>query len=96
MYCSEYLVVVQYGHQVTQSIPFSQKAQQDGQSEGRSRNHCCGRKASSITYAECVFAALVSHQAMRMRHFVICCLSGSTIIFPNYLINGKIFEKRSY
>ena len=28
---------------------------------------------------------------MRMRHIVICGLSGSTIFFPHYLINGTIF-----
>ena len=33
---------------------------------------------------------------MRMFHIVICGLSGSTIFFPRYLINGTIFEKKSY
>jgi len=28
---------------------------------------------------------------MRMRHIVICGLTGSTIFFPHYLINGTIF-----
>ena len=31
---------------------------------------------------------------MRMRRIVICGLSGSTIFFPRYLINGTIFEKK--
>jgi len=28
---------------------------------------------------------------MRMRHIVTCCLTGSKILFHNYLINGMIF-----
>jgi len=30
---------------------------------------------------------------MRMRHIDICDMLGSTIFFPHYLINGKIFGK---
>ena len=45
----------------------------------------------------CVFVALDIHHAMRIRHIVICGLSRSIIIFiPHYLINGAIFEKKSY
>ena len=40
-------------------------------------NHCCSGKAISIVYYECVFVALVIQCAMRMRHIVICSLSGS-------------------
>jgi hypothetical protein len=36
-------------------------------------------KAMSITYYECVFVYLVIWQAICMRHFAICCLSGCTI-----------------
>ena len=47
----------------------------------RSRNHCCRGKAISITYSECVSVALVIQQALRMRHIVICGLSGCTMFF---------------
>jgi hypothetical protein len=51
------------------------------QTEGRLRNDCCRGEAVSVTYSECVSVALVIHHARRMRHFVICCLSGCTIFF---------------
>jgi len=56
--------------------------------EVRSPNRGCGGKVTSITYSECAFVALFIRHAMRMRHIVICGLSGSTILFPHYLIKG--------
>jgi hypothetical protein len=41
-----------------------------------SKNFCRGNPVS-FTYSECVSAALVILQAMRMRHIFICGLSGS-------------------
>jgi hypothetical protein len=39
--------------------------------EERSLNHCCSGKAISITYSECVFVALGTQQAMRMRRIIL-------------------------
>jgi hypothetical protein len=43
------------------------------------------KKAISTTYSECIFVALIIQHAMRMRHVVICGLSGSTLFF--YIIS---------
>ena len=49
--------------------------------ESRSCDHCRRGKAIGITYSECVFVALVIQHVKRMRHIVICSLSGCTIFF---------------
>jgi hypothetical protein len=41
----------------------------------------CSGKAINFTYSEYVFVALVIQHAMSVIHFVICGLSGSTVLF---------------
>ena len=45
------------------------------------RNHCCLAETLNITYSECVSVALVIKHVKRMRHIVLCGLSGTTIFF---------------
>jgi hypothetical protein len=53
---------------------------------------CCSEKATSITYSECVSAALVIQYAMGMRHIVICGLSGCIIFFYVISDTERFFE----
>jgi hypothetical protein len=46
--------------------------------EAFSRNHCCSVE-NIITYSKCGSAAVGIQHAKRMRHIVVCGLSGSTI-----------------
>ena len=47
-----------------------------------------------ISHIQSVFVALGFQHAMCMQHIFICGLSNSTIIFPHYLINCMMFEKK--
>ena len=62
-------------------------------SEASSGNHCCSEKVISITYAEFVFVALVTHHAIRMYHIAIYGLPYSTI-FSRILVHAITFGKK--
>ena len=61
--------------------------------EARSYNHCCSRKAVSMTFWVCVCSR--SYTACNA-HAPYCHLRPYRLyhVFPNYLINGTIFEKK--
>jgi len=62
--------------------------------EALSYNHCCTGKSVSITYSESVFVALGTQHEMRMCHIINLWPLRLYYIFPHYLINGTIFEKK--
>jgi hypothetical protein len=63
--------------------------------EALSRNHCCRGKTKSITYSECMSAALDIQHAMRMRRINRHQWPARLYyIFLHYLINGAIFVKK--
>jgi len=53
-----------------------------------------GNEYHILCVCVCVFVALGIQHAMRMRHIANCNLPRSKIIFPHYLTNGTIFEKK--
>jgi hypothetical protein len=69
--------------------------------EARSRNHCCRGKDISITYSECVFAALVIQHAMRMRRVILLSVACSALQYFSTLshkrhgFRNKIIEHKN-
>ena len=63
--------------------------------EARSRNRCCHGKVISVTYFECVSAALVIQQVKRVRRIILSSVACLAVpLFPHYLINGTIFGRK--
>jgi hypothetical protein len=56
---------------------------------GRSRNHCCRRKAIRVTYSECVSVALVIKHAKRMRRIIL-----SSVVCPAVPYFSTLSHKR--
>ena len=63
--------------------------------EAHSYNHCCSGKAIRITYSTCLcslrYPAYIAHAPY---YTAICGLPRSTMFYPRYLIDGKIFGKK--
>ena len=57
-------------------------------------NRCCSGKAIIITHSECMFVALDIQRAMRMRHIVICGLSGSKVFFSTFSHKRHDFREK--
>ena len=57
------------------------------------RNHSCHGKATSITYSECVFVALVIQHEKCMRCIILSSVACTALpcFFSYYLICGTIF-----
>jgi hypothetical protein len=63
--------------------------------EARSRNHCCCRKAISVTYSECLSVTLVIQHAKRMRSIILSSVAFQALpYFSTLSHNGTIFEKK--
>jgi hypothetical protein len=62
----------------------------------RSCNHCSSGRAVSITYSECVFAALGFQHAMSMRYVIACGLWPVRVyhIFPHFLTKARFSKKK--
>jgi len=59
-------------------------------------NHCCRAKSRSIINSECVFVALIIQHTKRMRLIIYYLWPvWPHDIFPRYLTNSMIFEKKN-
>ena len=65
--------------------------------QARSYNHCSSRKVTSIRYSESVFVDLgIQYATVCNAHMPYCHLRPPRLydIFPHYLTNGTILEKK--
>ena len=63
--------------------------------EASSCNHWCSGKEMNVTYSEWLFVALGIRHAIRMRHIVICALSGCTLFFHVVTLSAWFSKKKS-
>ena len=68
---------------------FHRKCTYKRQSQARSCNNYCSGRAINITHSECVFVALVSQHAMRMRSVIL-----SSVTCPALQYFSALFHKR--
>ena len=54
-----------------------------GNTDARSRNHCCSVKAINITYSECVSLALVIQHAQRLRRILLSSMTCRTVQYSS-------------
>jgi hypothetical protein len=59
-------------------------------------NHCCCRKAISVTYSECVYVALVIHPANCIHHIILSHVAPICLyhIFPHISLRARFWEKK--
>jgi hypothetical protein len=63
-----------------------------GKNVARLRNHCCRRRAITITYSECLFVVLVIEHGKRMRRIIL--LSVGPLAPPHFFALQK--ERHSF
>jgi len=63
--------------------------------EAHSCNHCCHRKARSITYSECVSAFLSLLSSMQSTCSILPCRLWRVWLCHIFFRNGTIFENKS-
>jgi hypothetical protein len=52
---------------------------------------------TSTKYYVGVYVSCLGYPAYKAHHYIVICgLSGCTIVFPHYVINGSIFEKKNF